>query len=1173
MKYSELLTKKKQYKYSANICFDLKNEERLEEFIPNITTTEILGEYLYGIINNSTVHSRILYGSYGTGKSHLLTVLCAILGHINTNGKGFAAFEKSISKYDKRLACFLKDFAYKGKPYLVVPVYSDFPEFDKCITFSLKKELDRNGIDICFKSYFQEALSLLKNWVEGGESAHKLNEICEKLEIELKDLYRGLQSYETGSERKFNEVFKAMTYGATFVSAAGNLIDNLELANKSISDVYQGIVFVFDEFGRYIEDQGENIKVKTIQDLAEYCDHSDFNDYLILVSHKQLSLYTDKMRTELSEEWKKIEGRFKATSINVKYDQCLSLIPHIIPKTKEWEAFNEKYKSELNELYNQAWDFKGFLLPPEGGNPFEGGYPLHPITLYALDRLSKRVAQNERTFFTYLASDEENALFQQLGFLDDDKFHFIGLDAIYDYFESNIRSYRSSDVYSVYKKFQYAINKLGNQDSFDVELKVLKVMAVIYIISDTTVLSADKNTLKNVIDEDKQIICDAIDNLERLKIIKFMRQYGYYDFLDSSIYDFDSMIDEKVETISEDMVVTVLNEEFANFAIYPYEYNLRYHMNRIFIPVFVKKQDLNKKSFARTLPEYYDGVIAFVVDKDYSLDEYQKMDGIPERMILLVNTNTEEIIHEVRRYIAIKYFYAMRGELKKDDPIAEKELSLYLEEQRGIVADQVRTWRGMCDKSTVSIIDKKEVAISSEEELSKKASELMNCVYTDTIIVNNDLINKNNVSGAIRLARIKALSCIMEDDEIYGNCTAMSPEHSILRAVLSKNNIFDDKNAGALNYLPDERISGVPVQTIIRKYFKRCEKGRVAIQELYAALKKPPFGLRDGYIPILLAYELRKYENVSLYFHGSERDYVIDELLKSLDNPEDYSLYLCNWSNEQSIYIKGLEEVFAENLGTQSKNRLKNLHIAMNMHFTSVPKTSRTTEKYVSAKAKQYREIMSISYNDYYKFFFEVLPHIDNDFQALVYQVKSIKDELENVLQLQSSEIERIIRKTLQADAKDNIVKKVSNRYEDDWVNKRHKSFDYHTNAFLEYVQNMNKAELDSVFVQDIAKLISGFEIDYWSDSKIEDFEDIFMRVIQQLDDYEVQSDINDNEIQIVLKNGGENSKVTQFDKQELSANSQMMFNKMKSTIDNFGHSISHEEKMQVIAKLLAEIM
>ena len=101
MNYTSLVTKKKQYKYSANICFDMKNDEKLAGFIPNVTTTEILKEYLLGIINrNADVHSRILYGSYGTGKSHLLTVLSDLLGHVNTDGKGIVEFLKSISKYD-----------------------------------------------------------------------------------------------------------------------------------------------------------------------------------------------------------------------------------------------------------------------------------------------------------------------------------------------------------------------------------------------------------------------------------------------------------------------------------------------------------------------------------------------------------------------------------------------------------------------------------------------------------------------------------------------------------------------------------------------------------------------------------------------------------------------------------------------------------------------------------------------------------------------------------------------------------------------------------------------------------------------------------------------------------------------------------------------------------------
>ena len=269
----------------------------MADFIPNVTTTEIIREYLGGIIRgNSDTHSRILYGSYGTGKSHLLTVMSAVLGHINTSGNGFKSFIQLVSNYDKELASDIKKYVKEDKPYLVVPVYSDYDDFSKCITFSLKRELKRNGIDASFKGYYDEALSLVDKLLEGEESSASLEEECLKLNITLKDLRKGLSTYKTVYEKLFNTVYSGMTYGAVFNSTAGNLIDNMNVANQAIQDDYKGIVLIFDEFGRYVEDYGEVLKVKTIQDLAEYCDHSDYDNYLILVSHPQYISLLNEVR-------------------------------------------------------------------------------------------------------------------------------------------------------------------------------------------------------------------------------------------------------------------------------------------------------------------------------------------------------------------------------------------------------------------------------------------------------------------------------------------------------------------------------------------------------------------------------------------------------------------------------------------------------------------------------------------------------------------------------------------------------------------------------------------------------------------------------------------------------------------------------------------------------------
>lgn len=1173
MKYSELITKRKQYKYSANICFDLENENRLSGFIPNVTTTDILKEYIYGIVQDKDgIHSRILYGSYGTGKSHLLTVLCALLGHINTDGEALFTFVDSIRKYDRDFANFILDFVKKEKPYIVVPVYSDFTDFDKCISYSLKKELERKGVEICFKNTFYEALSLIEKWESGKESKERLASVCQKQNLDLQEIKNALGRFENRSEKEFNSIFKEMTYGASFVSETGSLIDNLNQANEAIAKDYQGIVFVFDEFGRYIEDNGDTIRVKTIQDFAEYCDHSDFDNHLILVSHKQLSLYTDKMKKELSDEWKKIEGRFKATSINIKYDQCLSLIPHIIPKTVAWEQFKERYESELNSLYEQAWDFKGFMLPPEGGNPFEGGFPLHPITLYALDRLSKKVAQNERTFFTYLASDEDNSLFAQLKKITDDRFHYVGLDLIYDYFEENIMSFRANDIYLVYKKLQFALNKLGVDEFNSIEIKVLKAIAVINIISDSAVLAPNKSTLCNVIDEANDKILNSIDYLEKKKIIKFMRQYGYYDFLDSSIYDLDSMIEEKLDSINDEMVVNILNEEFADFVIYPHRYNDVYHMNRIMIPVFAYKSELSKKTFVRSMPHYYDGIVALVLDANYLVSEYTNPD-FPSRMMVLANTQPKQIILEVKRYIAVKLLYSKREELKKDDPTVEKELQLYLEEEQAILSELVQEWKALKNKDVITVINGNEKKLSTESDLSEAASEIMFDAFGETIIVNNDLINKNKLTGTIRLSRTKILENILNGDGVLDGCTPLSPEHNIIRALLVNNGMFDDGIEPRLNVLDNGSISGENVRKEIRKFINSAQKAPVQLQVLYDILKKSPYGLRDGYIPLLLAYELRDYENISLSFHGADRDYCSEEFLKAFENPEDYSIFICNWSEQQEKYIADLERAYSKYLPKKSRNRLKELLDAMNTHFASMSKSALTTEKYVSPKTKMYRDIMSISYKDYNGFFFETLLKIESDYTNLPIQLGAIKNELENVYKLQISDVNKLVRRIFNISTDELICDWLKKKYEEEWKVKSHKVFDYHTNAFLEFLKKLQSNTDDEKVLQELANVVTSFGIDYWNDNKIEDFEETLKKVIAQLNDYVVSDDLSDDEIKIIIQSGGEELRTTQFDKQELSGNGQIMFNKMKATINNFGQAISQEEKMQIIARLLEEVM
>lgn len=821
--YSDLITIEDEYNYSANIQFDIENDKKLLRFIPNDTTIDLLREYFIDITRNkSSHHARILYGSYGTGKSHFLTVLSLLLEKKHVDGTAFTTFLSRISKYDEKLSSDIISYVddKSRKPLLVVPIVFDFEDFERCIYFSLKKKLDTIGKKISFKTFFDQASALIDQWKSKEESKNRLIEACESSKTTLDELEEMLSLFDKKAEKKFQKIFSKMTFGVKYIYEVTNLSQTLEEASVAISDKYSGIAFIFDEFGRYIEDNIKTIKVKSVQDLAEFCDHNTGNNHIILVSHKEISQYTQRFGKAISNEWKKVEGRYKQTPINDSQDQCLSLIRSVLEKNpKTWKKFKDRFEKDLNSLYSEAADFRGFMIDSEKAqNQFEGGFPLHPISLFALDKLSKRVAQNERTFFTYLASKDDNSLYSFLISHKTNEFCFVGIDKIYDYFEPSIKSTQSDTGYEWYKELQVALSKNhSTTDDDSPETRILKVIATIGIINDPSALIANKTTIVNVIDLPKDIITNALDKLCERKIIKYSGAYDRYNFFEASIFDVEELIIDECQSVSTDAVVNTLNEEFIDFVLYPYEYNRTYKISRIFIPSFATIQDLQKKSYVNKFGKYYDGILIMLLSNpDDDLSEILELSKGINRSIISINTAAYSLIEYIKKYISIKFLESKKSEYTAKDPAFEKELDYYKEEYRLTIADTISQWkREIGNVNTVVVNGNVLEDVNSIKDLSNVASQIMHLSYPNTLIVNNELINKNTISGSIMSAKKNAISNIISGKpaENYYDVPFLSPDYIAIRSVLVKNGYIKTDEEICINSVPD----GTHTHDLIKK--------------------------------------------------------------------------------------------------------------------------------------------------------------------------------------------------------------------------------------------------------------------------------------------------------------------------------------------------------------------
>ncbi|MGE5632168.1 MAG: hypothetical protein ACM3TR_13880 [Caulobacteraceae bacterium] len=1175
-----------EYTYSANVQFDIENDRKLLRFIPNETTVELLREYFIDVTRATpSHHSRILYGSYGTGKSHFLTVLSLLLSKTFTNGVAYSTFITRVKEYDEHLAADIDAYVSDDsrKPLLVVPIVFDFEDFDRCIYFSLKKKLESIGVKINFKTFYYQAHALLSQWKSNDESAERLAAICDKENIDLNNLEMQLNVFDEKSEASFQKIFSRMTFGVKYVYEVSNLAEALNQANAAIADRYSGIVFLFDEFGRYIEDNFKSIKVKSVQDIAEFCDHCKGNNHIILVSHKEIGQYTQKYGKTIANEWKKVEGRYKATPINDKQDQCLSLIKNVLTKKEPaWQKFKERYEPQLNEMYSGAMDFKGFLIKAtERTNPFDGGFPLHPIALFALDKLSKKVAQNERTFFTYLASKEDNSLYRFLISHELDEFHFVGIDEIYDYFEPSIKSVQSDSSYEWYKNLQIAIakNKSNTYDDSP-EVKLLKVIAIIGIINDSSVLIANKNTLLNVIDCPKDILVNALESLCEKKILKYSGSYDRYDFFDASIYDVEAMIKEESIRVSDEAIVKTLNSDFVKFVLYPNQYNRDYKISRVFVPIFAILSDLGKKSFGSQFGSYYDGMLVMLLSDGETEGDILEGSRNIARSIILANIDCTALKTAVRKYIAVQYLESQKARYTAQDPSFDKELQYNKSEIVITIDTLINEWRKSFSNSIRVFCNGAERhVISSYEQLSALASEIMYHEYADTLIVNNELINKNLISASIASAKKNAIRSIIRGEEPanYYELQYLSPDYIAVRSVLVKNGFITTNNCETQNALPDGYRPQDALHNALEEIMQKAKKVSVNFGSVYTMLKQPPFGLRDGYISLLFAYMLMPYrKSLIISSHDVEQELTVELFEEIVHRPSDYSFIVADWSKEQLKYLDSLEMIFSDYLDTStlSKNRLKAIYDAMFSHYKNVPKFSRTTQIYVSDSAKAYRKLMERSHTNYSSFLFSKLKALSGDYYTTIELIRNIKMELENALNKLSGEMTNSVCKLFDLENSScSLYEILKTNYERSWAAKRQKYFDYYTNAFLDFVEKISEEDSDYDLIVRMSKSLTGFEILYWNDNHKDEFWTRLKEIKAKIDAYEASQDLYERETRLTLITSSGEEKSVVYDKIDLSPLSQTVKNKINATFGNFGLDFTSEDKVQVLLSLLEDLM
>ena len=125
---------------------------------------------------------------------------------------------------------------------------------------------------------------------------------------------------------------------------------------------------------------------------------------------------------------------FSKTHLLYEESNILSIIEAILKKRPTvFKKFINSHK-EICDYYTELLEDISVQSPEQTFNIF---YPLNYVTALMLPKLSQRLAQNERTLFTFLSSEDKNTLSAFLKSAEGE-FPMLTPDYLYDYFKDGV---------------------------------------------------------------------------------------------------------------------------------------------------------------------------------------------------------------------------------------------------------------------------------------------------------------------------------------------------------------------------------------------------------------------------------------------------------------------------------------------------------------------------------------------------------------------------------------------------------------------------------------------------------------------------------------------------------------------------------------------------------------
>ena len=1190
------------FQYSVNIGYDLGNDDKLKNFIPTKSALELLEDVLLSANPSSTDRARVLIGAYGKGKSHIVLTILSILMK-----RDIRLFEKMMPKVreNPRLWQLVQNYYESENRILPVVISGSNTSLTQAFLLSLQRTLSDYGLLSAMpETNYQAAIQTIKRWEKDfPETFAKFAEIIEE---PIKDYIECLENFDISAYEKFEKIYPTLTAGSVFNPFLGfDVVELYESVAKSLKNKgYSGLYVVYDEFSKFLEANITDASVsdtKMLQDFAEKCCRSgDLQLHIMLISHKEIANYIDKLPKEKTDGWRGVSERFKHIHMNNNFTQTYEIISSVIHhKEPRWSEFYNEHIMDFDALFTRYQKHQMFVdAYSEIDTAITGCFPLHPVSTFILPRLSERVAQNERTLFTFLSAEGTATL---ASFLDEyqNDFSLVTPDQIYDYFEPLFKK----EVYagSIHDTFVLTSNILNQIKDNSLGAKIIKTISLIYILEQFERLTPTKEQIVGIYSGAYDVVdieAAISDLIEKEFVVYIRRSNDYLRLKQTSGVDIQQKIRDQIESQSGKATTKdILNASNFDNYMYPSRYNDEHEMTRYFSFQFISGTEVTEDVDWQIKSESVnaDGIIYGIIPESATQIEklsniLKKSCGGYEQYIYVLPKRFNDIGPVIQEYAAVM---KLRDQAV-DDPVLFDEYEVVFEDLQEIIKGFISIYTHPEHSHSIYIHKGKEITVRRKSGLTELMSQICDTVFSLTPVINNESVNKDEITSTAQNSRNKIVGALLRNElEPNLGLVGTGQEVSIMRSTLLRTGIWDESGTiPQLNLHPQNDEMRNMLETIENFILEARQNGSMKFSLLYERLTSPSFhiGMRYGLIPIYIAVVMHNYrQQIVINDRFGPVQTSVDVLVQINSDPSGYTLEYLDWNPEKEEYISRLANNFSDYVVEAEKAGNSYDYVANAMHrwYMALPKYSKDSTRRPNGEKLVRRQLefmkllrQNTSSSD---LLFKKLPeamdcHGDyTDAATDIIDAKVTFDYLLNELK------DELIHQTKEAILPESD--KGSNRNISlvaavkEWCDQLdpkifEQLFSDGTDRFLQHLRNVTNDE--ELFITRLAKLATGLRIEDWDSKTNKQYTEALSRYIQTAKDFHssvVAETINDtSSYQVTFADEEGTSTTRRFEKVDISARGKLLFNQITASLEAMGHSISEQEKRQILMEVLKKL-